>query len=356
VSSDGDWPVLPREEWAIVAVESREMVTRRTVVKVLVGFLIAAVFVYLLGRVVGWSEILTALASADPLWVAVACLCTCGYLLSWAKTWDVVLDAGGIRIPYRRLVPTYFAATFANYTTPFGQVGGEPFIAYVLAADTKTSYEESLASVSTADLMHLLPFFSFAGIGLVALVIGGTVPPGVSSLLIGLAAIAIGVPALVYAAWRRRDLVERLITTVVQPVASRTDRVAMEDIEERIERFYQQIARIADEPRDLILGLVFSYVGWVFFAAPLYFVALALGFSLNPLLVAFLVPASSLAGFVPTPGGLGGVSTAMTALLVALTPIGASAAVALALLYRGTSYVFALILCGPVALYVTARV
>lgn len=55
-------------------------------------------------------------------------------------------------------MPTYLAATFANYTTPFGQAGGEPFIAYVLSADTEASYEESLASVSTADLMHLLPF------------------------------------------------------------------------------------------------------------------------------------------------------------------------------------------------------
>lgn len=338
-----------------VSVESTSVVDRRSVAKVLVGFVIAAVFLYFLGRLVGWNGIIDALARAEPRWIAVACLSTCCYLLAWAKTWDVVLDAGGIDVSYRRLVPTFFAATFANYTTPFGQAGGEPFIAYVLAADTEASYEESLASVSTADLMHLLPFFTFAGFGLVALAIGGTVPPGVRSLLIGLAAIALGVPALVYAAWRRRDIVERVITGVAAPIANRTDRLAVEQLRERIDSFYDQIARIADEPRDLVLGLVFSYLGWLFFAAPLYFAALALGFSLNPLLVAFLVPASSLAGFVPTPGGLGGVSTALVALLVALTPIGASAAAAVALLYRATSYVFALILGGPAALYVTAR-
>lgn len=338
-----------------MSIDSADVLDRRSIAKALTGFVIAAVLLYFLGSVVGWSDILDALARADLRWVAVACLSTCGYLLAWTKTWQVVLDAGGIRIPYRELIPTYLAATFANYTTPFGQAGGEPFIAYVLAADTDASYEESLASVSTADLMHLLPFFTFAGIGLAALAVTGSVPPGARSILIGLAAIAIGVPALVYGAWRRRDLVEGLLTTVARPVTERTDRIAMERVEARIDSFYSQIARIADEPRDLLVGIVFSYVGWVFFAAPLYFAARALGLPIDPLLVAFLVPASSLAGFVPTPGGLGGVSTAMIALVVALTPVGAGPAAALALLYRATSYVFALAVCGPTALYVTAR-
>ena len=323
--------------------------------KAVVGFTIAIVLLYFLGSAVGWDDILDALARADLRWVAVACLSTGGYLLAWTKTWQVVLDAGGISIPYRELVPTYLAATFANYTTPFGQAGGEPFIAYVLSADTEASYEESLASVSTADLLNLLPFFTFAGVGLAALAITGTVPPGARSILVGLAAIAIGVPALVYGAWRRRDLVEKTLTTLARPVTKRTGRVSMERVEARIDSFYDQLARIADEPRDLLVGLAYSYLGWVFFAAPLYFAALALGLPVDPLLVAFLVPASSLAGFVPTPGGLGGVSTALVALVVALTPVTAGPAAALALLYRATSYVFALAVCGPTALYVTAR-
>lgn len=330
-------------------------VDRRSVAKALVGFVIAGVLLYLLGRVVGWNRVLRTLSRADLRWVVVACLCTGCYLLAWAKTWDVVLAAGTIDVPYRRLVPTFLAATFANYTTPFGQAGGEPLIAYVLAADTEAAYEESLASVSSADLMHLLPFFTFAGIGLAALAVGGDLPPGTRPLLGGLAAIAVGVPALVSLAWRRRDLVERLVTTSLGPIAERTERVSVERVRERVERFYEQVARIAEHPRDLLAAFVYSYVGWVFFAAPLYFAARALGLPLGPLLVLFLVPASSLAGIVPTPGGLGGVSAALVGLIVALTPIPADTAAALALLYRATSYWFALVICGPAALYVTAR-
>jgi len=328
---------------------------RRSLAKGLVGFAIAGVLLYLLGSVVGWREIITTLADADPLWVAIACLSTLAYLLAWTKTWEVVLTAGAISVSYSRLVPTFFAATFANYTTPFGQAGGEPFIAYVLATDTEASYEQALASVSTADLLNLFPFFTFAGLGLAALVLTGEIPPGTRPLVIGLAAIAVGVPLIVLVGWYRRDLIEGAIVGATGPVVRRTDRVTAAGVRERVDGFYDQLGRIAAEPRELLVAVTFSFVGWVFFALPLYFVALALSLPLDPLLVIFLVPASSLAGITPTPGGLGGVETALVALVVALTPIAAGPAAALAIAYRATSYWFALAVGGPMALYVTAR-
>ena len=328
---------------------------RRSLAKGLVGFAIAGVLLYLLGSVVGWREIITTLADADPLWVAIACLSTLAYLLAWTKTWEVVLTAGAISVSYPRLVPTFFAATFANYTTPFGQAGGEPFIAYVLATDTEASYEQALASVSTADLLNLFPFFTFAGLGLAALVLTGEIPPGTRPLVIGLAAIAVGVPLIVLVGWYRRDLIEGAIVGATGPVVRRTDRVTAAGVRERVDGFYDQLGRIAAEPRELLVAVTFSFVGWVFFALPLYFAALALSLPLDPLLVIFLVPASSLAGITPTPGGLGGVETALVALVVALTPIAAGPAAALAIAYRATSYWFALAVGGPMALYVTAR-
>ncbi|PSP76262.1 TIGR00374 family protein [Halobacteriales archaeon QS_3_64_16] len=328
---------------------------RRSLAKGLVGFTIAGLLLYLLGSVVGWEEIITTLADADPLWVAIACLSTLAYLLAWTKTWEVVLTAGAISVSYPRLVPTFFAATFANYTTPFGQAGGEPFIAYVLATDTEASYEQALASVSTADLLNLLPFFSFAALGLAALVLTGEIPPGTQPLVIGLAGIAVGVPLIVLVGWYRRDLIEGAIMGVTGPVVRRTDRFSPEGVRERVDGFYDQLGRIASDPRELLVAVTFSFVGWVFFALPLYFAALALSLPLDPLLVVFLVPASSLAGITPTPGGLGGVEAALVALVVALTPIAAGPTAALAIAYRATSYWFALAVGGPMALYVTAR-
>jgi uncharacterized membrane protein YbhN (UPF0104 family) len=69
----------------------------------------------------------------------------------------------------------------------------------------------------------------------------------------------------------------------------------------------------------------------------------------------FIVPASTLAGLTPSPGGLVGVEVALVGLLVALTPVGAAAAFAIALVYRLASYWFALVVGGGAALLVVGR-
>jgi ABC-type nitrate/sulfonate/bicarbonate transport system permease component len=42
-------------------------VDRKTIAKVLVGFVLAAIVLYLFGRVIGWSEILNTLRNANAL-------------------------------------------------------------------------------------------------------------------------------------------------------------------------------------------------------------------------------------------------------------------------------------------------
>lgn len=320
-----------------------------------VGFAIAGVLLYLLGFVVGWDEILDALEGADYTWLAVACLSTVICLAAWGKAWQVVLAVLDIDVPYHRLIVTYFAATFANYITPLGQAGGEPFIAYVLSKDTQASYEDSLASVVTADLLNLLPFFNFAALGLGFLLLRSSLNDTAETLAIGLVALALGVPLLMVVGWKWRNGVENLVVRLVAPLAKRTGRISVDGVRHRIERFYRSLERIATEPKELLYALVFSYTGWVFFALPLYFAGRTLGIPIDPLLVLFIVPASTLAGMVPLPGGLGGVEVALVILLLALTPVAGGGATAIAIVYRLASYWFALAAGGVAAMYVVAR-
>jgi hypothetical protein len=326
-------------------------IDRRTVAKAGAGFVAAVVLIYLFGTVIGWGEILTTLGRADPWWIGLACVSSVVCLVVWAKSWDVVLGLLDVDIPFRSLVPTYFAATFADYVTPFGKAGGGPFIAYVLAADDRANYQESLAGVVTADLLNLLPFFTFAGIGFVALAVTGSIPANASVLVYGLAILAFILPGLVYLSWRHEGTVERVVVRLADPIAARTDRVSIDSLRERIEEFYGRIDVIGDHPRLLGYTLVFAYTGWVFFAAPLYLAGRSLGVPLDPLLVLFIVPASTLAGVSPTPGGLGGVEAAIVALLVGLTSTEPVAAAAVALLYRVASYWFVVLAGGIAALY-----
>ena len=106
--------------------------TRGRLLKTLLGFTVAVALVGLLVVGVGWERTLSRLRTARPGWVLLACLSSMLCLAAWTKTWQAVLSAAGVSVPYRKLVVTFFAATFANYVTPMGQAGGEPFIAYVL--------------------------------------------------------------------------------------------------------------------------------------------------------------------------------------------------------------------------------
>ncbi|SIR57960.1 hypothetical protein SAMN05421858_2929 [Haladaptatus litoreus] len=323
--------------------------------KLLLGFVIAGVLLYLLVVVAGWRRVISALQGADYTWVWIACASTIVGLAAWGKAWQIVLAVLDIKVEFKRLVVTYFAATFANYVTPLGQAGGEPFIAYILSRDTEASYEDSLASVVTADLLNLLPFFNFAALGLSYLLLQASLPDNAKTLAQGLVVLAFGVPALAYAGWRFRERVQDLVLGLARPFTSRTNRITVDGIRTRIERFYASLERIAAEPRELLFALVFSYTGWIFFALPLYFAGRSLGLPLGLLLVLFIVPASTLAGLTPTPGGLAGVEAALVVLIVGLAPITTGSAVAATLIYRFASYWFVLVIGGLAALFVIMR-
>ncbi|MFH5800354.1 YbhN family protein [Haladaptatus sp. CMAA 1911] len=324
--------------------------------KLLLGFVVAVVLIYLLVVASGWRRVLHTLAGTDYTWVWVACISTFIGLAAWGKAWQIVLAVLDIEVEFRRLVVTYLAATFANYVTPLGQAGGEPFIAYILSRDTEANYEDSLASVVTADLLNLLPFFNFAALGLSYLLIRASLPDNAKTLAQGLVVLAFGVPAIAYIGWRYRQRVEDLVIRLAEPIASRTSRISVEGVRQRIDRFYRSLERIASEPRELLFALVFSYTGWVFFALPLYFAGRALGLPLPLVLVLFIVPASTLAGLTPTPGGLAGVEAALTVLIVALVPaIPWSSGVAAAIIYRVASYWFVLLIGGIASLFVIMR-
>lgn len=328
---------------------------RSAVLKSLAGFLVAGVLLYLGGRVVGWGEILAALGGADPALVGLACASSLACLLVWAKGWDLVLAAVGVDIPYREVVPVYYAATFADYVTPFGKVGGNPFVAWVLSRDRRASYAEGLAGVVAADSLNLLPFFTLAGAGVVVLGFTEHVPDSITPLVAALGAMGFAVPLVALGIWHHREPVIAGLDRVLSPLADRVGHLDADRVEDRIREFYDLLDRIGASRSRLVETLGVSYTGWVLFAAPLWLAAQSLGVGLDPLLVAFVVPASTLASFVPTPSGVGGVEAAVTGLLVALAGLSPGTAAAVAILYRVASYWVPLAVAGVVSLLLLYR-
>ena len=318
------------------------------------GFAVAGVALAFVAIGVGFEELLAALGRSEPEWIVLGFLSTFCCLVAWSKVWQVVLETVDVDVAFDRLVVTYFASTFANYVTPLGQAGGEPFIAYVLSRGTEADYERSLASVVTADLLNLFPFFTFAGVGFVAVVFHTSLPRRVQPMAVGLLGLGVGIPVGVAVLWRFRSTVAQGGLRAIAPIVRRVPRITLENLRKRVKRTISAFEVIADEPRQLGRALVFSFVGWVFFALPLFFAVEAIGLSISVVQVLFIVPASTLAGIVPTPGGLGGVEIALAALLLGIVGLTAPEAYAAALLYRLVSYWFSILIGGLAAAIVVS--
>jgi uncharacterized protein (TIRG00374 family) len=334
---------------------ARWFVDRRTALKIGLGFVVAVVLIYLLGAVVGWERTVEGLRMADPWWVLAALASTVLGLVAWGKTWQVVLSAVGVSVRFRKLVVTFFAATFANYVTPMGQAGGEPFIAFILSRDTDADFEQSLASVGIADVLRILPFLNVGLVGLGYLVWQADLPEGLEVFAYLLVAFAVAMPLGVVLAWRYRAGLRRGVLWGVGPLTRRTERYSRESIDERIGRLYESLDVIRESPRELAVAVVFAYVGWVFFALPLYFSGLALELFVPLWLVCFLVPIAVIAGSTPLPGGLAAIEGTLVALLVALRPFTGGEALAVTTVYRLTSYWFVVVFGGLAALWVLYR-
>lgn len=331
------------------------VIDRRIALKTLLGFGVAVLLVYLLGAVIGWGRAIERLRVADLDWVLVACGSTVLCLFAWTKTWQVVLRQIGVSVPYRRLVVTFFAATFANYVTPMGQAGGEPFIAYVLSRDTEATFEQALASVVTADLIRMLPFFTVGGAGLGYLLATAGIDDRIQPLAITLVVLAVALPLLVVVGWRFRGRVRSGVVRGLTPVARRTNRISVESAGDRIDRLYDSIGLIAGSPRSILVAVGFAYVGWIFFALPLYFSGLSLGTVVSIPLVCFVVPVTVIAGSAPLPGGIGAIEGTLVVLLPVLAGLTATDALAVTTIYRLTSYWFVIAVGGIATLWVIRR-
>lgn len=163
------------------------------------------------------------------------------------------------------------------------------------------------------------------------------------------------VPLLAYLVWRVRGRAVRWISRILEPVASRVGFVDADRIEERATRFFSLLGDLGARRSWAAETLAFAYVGWVFFALPLWLAGRAVGVSLPLQLVAFVVPASAMASLLPTPGGLGGVEAAVTGLLVALAGVATPTAAAIALLYRVASFWFVIPVGGGATLWLAYR-
>ncbi len=323
---------------------------RKNGAKAVGGFAAALAVIGVFTWAVGWQDILAATSRASPLLLAVgAVLAFTGFLAVGVAWWVIVRRVTGYGLRHGLWV--FLATQFANSVTPLGQFGGEPFIAYLLSRDSDLRIEESFGAVLAADIVNTVPFFTFSFLGIVIFLLHFPQNGVVSFLLEAVLGLTVLVAAAFLSAWWFRDTTLSLLGWVGTRLASGLDHfdVDGDSLKERGEGFYTVFEELLAERRTVGVSLAVAHVSSLLGVAALSLLLLSLGAEAPLSALLFILPASMLAGYLPLPGGLGGIELALAGLLNTVAGVAWPVASAAALLYRIFTYWLGMMLLGGVA-------
>lgn len=327
------------------------------------GFLGVFVVFVLLLYFVGVDEFLAELSRADAGEVSLVVAVTVLWLVAWGQALRTVLAVLGVAVSPLKAFLVFAGAMFSNNVTPFGQAGGEPITALLIAETTDMEYERGLAAIASVDTLNFVPSVSLALVGAGIFATEVTFGRDLRLAVAAVAVLAAAVPFALYLGWKSRYRVERAVVGALTPVLWRVARwvpwvswPGRAAVERRIGRFFGAIERVADNPRGLGLALGFSSLGWFCQMLGLWLAFAAIGVPVPLSAMLFVVPAGAVAGVTPLPGGAGGIEGVLLFLLIAapLPGVTESAALAAIAIYRGAVYWVPTLVGGAVVSFVGA--
>lgn len=307
---------------------------------------------------VGVDDMIEALQQADARVLVFVGLAAIGWLLAWSLALRTVLASLGVHITVLESILVFVAAVFANNVTPFGQAGGEPVSALLIAHTADSDYETGLAAIVTIDTVNVLPSIVLAlfGLGYYASMV--TLPERLVAITVVLIVVAVCLPFAGIVLWRRRHGAQSITTSVLATILKiigiaipRWRPPSATAIDARVGKFVTALERVAGDRRGLAQTFLLSTLGWIGLILCLWFSLVAIGFDDPRLLAAAFVtvPLGSVAAATPFPGGLGGMEAAFVAVLTALTSLPAAALGAAVVCYRVATYWLPTVVGGAVA-------
>ncbi|MFT4904974.1 MAG: uncharacterized membrane protein YbhN (UPF0104 family) [Natronomonas sp.] len=308
------------------------------------GTLLVLVAILLMTVYLDPSAVIEAMGQADPRLVGIATLV---YLLSWplrgARYRDILGELG-----YRERVGFLTAAVFISQTgnLVFPARAGDAVRAYIVKARRDIPYTSGFASLAIERVFDLLTITVLAGVTFLALALAGVdvtalgaseapqsgEQSGQTAVYVAAAvgAVALGAVAVIVATARSdRNLVRAALGKISSD--SYVDYVAS-----IVERFASDVQTIAEDRRAFALVGGSSLLIWGIdvVTALVVFAAFGVDLALWELVAIgfFAVSVGNLAKVLPlSPGGIGLYEGAFSLIVVALTPVGWSVALAAAI-------------------------
>lgn len=287
-----------------------------------------------------FRKFLNTITSVRPGYMILAIAFGLSVFLIWSLIWYRSFKQVGIDASYIKSLKIFLAGNFMNSVTPLGQFGGEPIMGYIVSKNTGTSYEESLSTVISSDLINASPFITYLIGGLIYLFLFSTL----ENLAMQLLYLAIAVTAfgalLAHLLWFEKNILKNTLLKLLRFAEDHTNRGEkyLESLESRIIDFMSAFRKVGEDPIHLTKSIVISHLAFLTNFIALYFVLLSQGIEPQLTPIYFTVILSGVASLSPTPGGSGTFETIFAGLMLIFYPIGLDAALATAVLYRLTTY------------------
>ena len=240
---------------------------KKTVFFLGVSLVILAVMLYF----VGIDQVISALKVAKLEYVAIAIAMQVFTYYLYTLRWKILNGVAGIDAGIKNLLPMVLVGLAVNNITPSGRGGGEPVRAYILSREKNYPMEETFATVVADRALDTFPFVVLA----VLTIIGMT------------------------------------LTFNFRFYKKNSDELE-EKIHGVISGFQDTMKMVISNKKVLYYALPLSFVIWIFEILRVYFVFLAFGASVNPVVIGEVFILACLAGMIPLlPGGLGAVDGIM---------------------------------------------
>lgn len=286
------------------------------------------------------KKIIEAFKQAELVYMIGSVASGFGILLAWTSNWYNFFKVSEIKTGFARTFQLFSAGQFLNSVTPLGQFGGQPFMAYLISKHSETSYEKSLATVMSADLIAIIPLSTFVIAGYSYIALNGTVTGKLTQMSIVAASLLLFGITMGYLGWFRPGSLENSLLKASEKITSLIGRGSgfVEKLEERLENVEDTFETVGNNPKALIRSLLITHTAFLLKMSAFYFVLLSLGLEMNPFQVMLLIPLASVANFSPTPGGAGTFEAAMAGIIMLFINVNLATALTAAILYRLSTY------------------
>lgn len=326
--------------------------------KKIIGFLFGVGVITMFLVAIGIQEVVSIFLSADPVYLVLAVIALLFSLLFRASVWYGLFLLSDVSVSFKKITKVYVVNLSAKAAIPVGHIALQTVIAYIISKDSYLNTERVLSVITLGDMISKVSSYVLGAVALALLIFRGMIPTTYESYTGIAGAILAFIIGTFLVLWYYRENILSIVIWLSNLVENYSNKenlfgkfiiFEVEDLEDKVMNAYEAIVLIFSDPKEVFIVFLIAHLGGIASAFIFLLCGMALGFSFSFSVAVLLVVVGKLSGFIPTPGGLGGVESALVAGSVLLIDISLVEAATLVLTYRLISYWLVLIGGGGIS-------